>query len=493
MWWGFSPALDLLDEYGPPKPGTSDEGNKEEERAQAPEVTEATESGDAPEASESGDKVTYNMLLVGQYDNRHVLKTLAQKYRHHGDVTVKMYVVEPLLENVARDLMFVTLALEPPENMGLAEKTRTFMELYGNTLIRPSANNYLKKVSARLMHMITNFNYAATILPSVSLDSLKYKERDQLETIFKYWGSEDNTFDIINAWDQRIRKALGQRYDLRVGVFDWDYHMRYRPYGADVLSAYEYKKFRERGMSFYYEDTDPSIPNRSILSGICSSGSKVNTFGYMGDIVTGPYVAFGFDCEDEEMLKKVNGYNKKTCTDITERNVMRIFHEIQNRNPFVPIVVEEEATTPVVVVEDTSKNLKISRQESSRNLGSSSARMRDLNDTYTSVPIDQCEVIFLPTTALKDYPLKPHFENFFDFIYMPQQMVFKHFTTDILKMFKPKSKILVDTPKYALNFRKEDLEKFKNDLEELMAQCNCEPISSYDFKKDEFVRFQVVK
>ena len=29
--------------------------------------------------------------------------------------------------------------------------------------------------------------------------------------------------------------------------------------------------------------------------------------GYYGDIVTSPYVSFGVQCDDKEMLKKANG------------------------------------------------------------------------------------------------------------------------------------------------------------------------------------------
>jgi dynein assembly factor 3 len=56
----------------------------------------------------------------------------------------------------------------------------------------------------------------------------------------------------------------------------------------------------------------------------------------MGDIVTGPFLAYGLDCEDKDMLRLVNGVHSKRTADIAERNVYRMMHELLFRQPFNP-------------------------------------------------------------------------------------------------------------------------------------------------------------
>lgn len=464
MWWGFSEALDLTDELS--------------------DISCQSKSGD-------DGKKTFNVLLIGQYDGRHTLKTIAQKYRHDENISLNIYLYEPLLENVARQLLFTTLALEPEDHLGIAEKTLFFMELYGNTLIRPATKKYLTTVSKRLLNVVTNINYGKEILPSICLNSLKYKERDQLEIIFKYWAKNDNSFNIVTAWDERLRKDLGIRYDARSGLIDWDYHMRYHCFGADSLKLQEYKRFRERGISFYFEDTDPCIPNTTLASVIFASGSKILSYGYMGDITTGPYPAYGFSCEDENMLKKVNGQIPKTATDITERNLMRIFFEIQNQKPFTPSADDDQQCVPVVY-QDTSSNLKI-MPNAENEPKTDQIRIKDACDVYKSLETNNCKLKFLPTNALRDYTNKLEYENLFDLVYISQTMVLKHLKPETVNMFKPSGKVIIDTPKFLLNYRKEALETFKNNLETLMKNCQCKLIGSYDSESNEFVRFRVEK
>lgn len=461
MWWGFSEALDLSSEI-------------------------ENCSDNHGENNQNTDK---NVLLIGQFDGRHILKTIAQKYEHSDNLQLNFFVHEPLLENVARQLLFITLALEPQEHVGIAEKTIFFLELYGNSLLRPATKKYLNKVSKRLLNFVTNNDYAEKILPNVSIQNLKYKEKDQLEVIFKYWAANDNNFDIQTCWNERVRKELGVRYDARFGVFDWDYHMRYHPFGADSLKIQEYKRFREKGLAFYFEDTCPCIPNNTLASAIFASGSKVLSYGYLGDITTGSYPAYGFKCKDKDMFKKINGQTSKSATNITERNVMRMFYEILHKKSFIPPDEINEGPA-AVLMEDTLGCLKITENDSLQ-FESKQIRIKDACEVYESLSTNNSKIIFLPTTALKEYVNKQQYERFFDLVFVSQAMVLKHIKPEIFKMFKPNCKIIIDTPKYLLNYRKENLETFKNDLEALMSSCHCKPVTEYDPNQDEFVHFKL--
>lgn len=202
MLWGYGPAVDILAEIADVKPLNSQE--------------------------------ELNILIIGASDGRHVLQTIS-KYYTHPRRKVNFYVTEVLLEMVARQLLLFLTALEPPDKLGLFEKTRLFMELYGNTLVRPNTSKYLVKMAYQLVYMVTDETYLARRLPLVSICNMKYTERDNLETIFQFWAKV--RFDnVIKLWDGRIRQSLGARYDNKEGVFDWDYYMRLKeiPEGSRI-------------------------------------------------------------------------------------------------------------------------------------------------------------------------------------------------------------------------------------------------------------------
>jgi len=104
-------------------------------------------------------------------------------------------------------------------------------------------------------------------IPLLSLDNLKYKERDYLENVFKFWQQPKTRFPISHYWDQRVRQHLGTRYDSRVGVFDWDYHMKLRSCGAEHITSREYKGWRNSGVAFTWLETEVTEPNLTLATG----------------------------------------------------------------------------------------------------------------------------------------------------------------------------------------------------------------------------------
>lgn len=48
-------------------------------------------------------------------------------------------------------MLLLHLVLEAPENVGLQEKTETFLEIFGNSLIREQTNDY---IANRATHFI---------------------------------------------------------------------------------------------------------------------------------------------------------------------------------------------------------------------------------------------------------------------------------------------------------------------------------------------------
>lgn len=64
---------------------------------------------------------------------------------------------------------------------GLQEATRYYLEIFGNTLVRPGSAKYLVKHSNQLADIPTN----SIDCPWLNLEKFKHKDKDQLETIFK--------------------------------------------------------------------------------------------------------------------------------------------------------------------------------------------------------------------------------------------------------------------------------------------------------------------
>lgn len=165
MFWGLTPALDLLNEL-------QENGNKKDE---------------------------VNILIVGGTDCRHVLQTVARRYRYEKR-KINFFLMEAVMENVAKQLLMLRIALEPEEELAMARKTRTFMELYGNSFVRPAVAKYLKAEALELVRMITDLDYMKQAMSSVSLD-LRFKDRDYMEYVYKFWAGSDE-FNIQDCWDK---------------------------------------------------------------------------------------------------------------------------------------------------------------------------------------------------------------------------------------------------------------------------------------------------
>lgn len=135
-------------------------------------------------------------------------------------------------------MLFLHLALESPLNLGLQEKTDAFLELFGNSLLRPQTRDYLTRFSNLAIRLVTDVDFAAHKFPAIDLSALKFKERDFLEAILKFWREADVTkFPVHDLWDGRNRQYLETRYDHRKNVFDWDYNMKLTVKDAKVING----------------------------------------------------------------------------------------------------------------------------------------------------------------------------------------------------------------------------------------------------------------
>lgn len=61
----------------------------------------------------------------------------------------------------------------------------------------------------------------------VSFDSLRFKERDEIEEIFSSY-LKRHPFDMEKLRDHRLRHHFADRYDFRRNAVDWDYQFGIR-------------------------------------------------------------------------------------------------------------------------------------------------------------------------------------------------------------------------------------------------------------------------
>lgn len=450
MFWGISPALDLQEEY-----------------------------------LKNGDNNAYelNFLVIGGGDGRHLLKTLAQAYRHSRRY-MNIFVVDGCPELIARQLLLLSMSLEKTKQIGLLEKTRRYLEIYGNILLRPSTSRYLIAKSRQLINMITNPNYMNMLMPFVSIEQMKYRERDYIEQLLTFWTTgNSNQFNACDLWDQRLRHSLGVRYDTRFGVYDWDYHMRLKELASQICYP-EYKHFREHGVAFTWLETEVCRPNVTVAAGVYKCGERFLHRGYLGDLVSSPYIGYGLTCEDEEMLKaEKHGVNHKRSTDVAERNVMRMLYELENKEKFDPATMNIVNDRNLGMVVLANIDAKISE-----NGPEAPIALRENRDTY--IDLDYGKVHFLSLSALEHYPHKPQFQGLFHGIFVGHN-VLARVKPSVWSMARDNALVIMESRKYVIEQRKENINAYGEQIQQAAAAAQCDEIEPFDPTKDDFAKFLI--
>lgn len=114
----------------------------------------------------------------------------------------------------------------------------------------------------------------------VEWDTLKFKDRDEIEDVFSSW-LKCHVFDIEKMRDQRMRGFYKERYDFRKNLVDWDYSMGIKDF-AKHMNMREYKDWRLQGIAFETRLAVGNIPNRTLNSFI--EGKSVSN-----DLINGTF------------------------------------------------------------------------------------------------------------------------------------------------------------------------------------------------------------
>ncbi|XP_051174568.1 dynein axonemal assembly factor 3 isoform X3 [Leptopilina boulardi] len=227
MWWGISPPLDLQEEI------------------------KKTDSNDLLE-----------FLIVGESDARHVIKTISSLYKHPRR-KLKFHIIEATIEQINRSILFLSTCLET--NLGLQEATCYYLDILGNTLLRSATAKFLIQRAKKLSQIPTK-NIQC---PWLNLEFLRHRDKDQIESIFRFW--------------------------------------------------------RENGIAFTWIEGEPSRSNPTLISNIIPEGKGFLHFAYLGDIKNGPFFTWALN---EDYTNK-----KLRSTDVAEKEVMRSIYEIREKAP----------------------------------------------------------------------------------------------------------------------------------------------------------------
>ncbi|XP_043082250.1 dynein axonemal assembly factor 3-like [Puntigrus tetrazona] len=436
-WWGFGPARDLL---------SSDPGR---ERLHG----------------------ELDVLLVGSADPRHILKTITGL---RNTDALHVWVIENSMEVVARQLLLLYLSLLTPVNMSLHKKTEVFLEVFGNSEIRKETDEMLKHAAAQLSLSIGNaLSSDSHSHPCLDTSLLKFKERDELVRIFKLWERPPSgPASARKAWDVRVRGHLGTRYDSRLGCFDWDLTMKLHQSGCGVISKHQYVKWRESGVAFEMREGLYQTANQSLLSTrvFKRRGDRVAVRGYWGDIVSSPYLSFGVETENKDLLKKQNNQHMKTAQDISQVNLQELFECLVTRgssllnkdepNPSSSCQSEESLVTEEKILNDPASQTRTEPEQQTREL--------DLLD------VSGVKVSFLSPDSLGKLPLKNKYKNMFNTVFCSASMVHQ-LDSSLREITAPDAALVIELAKHLLDLSKEQVSGFADRVKEIAGDSGFVP------------------
>ncbi|XP_059168514.1 dynein axonemal assembly factor 3-like isoform X2 [Physella acuta] len=442
--------------------------------------------------------------------------------------------------------------LENQQNYGLQEKTELFLEVYGNTLVRRQTSQYIEKMAHELILMVTDFEYMAKKLAFINLTQLKYKERDYLEGILKFWRNKEKKypFEISKCWDLRLRQLLGVRYDSRLNVFDWDYNMELIERGGSIVYIRQYKDWRDTGVAFKIREGTYDVPNRTLASAMVFKldGERFPRRGYWGDMLVSPYITFGVETEEKSFYKKQNNNHIKTAEDVSEFNITSLFYEFTNKQKYqlpqpepqteksseapklqeITEEDEEEQTTAEdgqselendvdkeknniakdvelmdkkEAVGDTNDSNSLQHdQEPQENVDNLDKKEINCNDNKSStssetekddhewMPLEDVEVVFLPMAGIEELMKKAKYNKLFNVVYFSNSMV-HHLKPDLANIFADRCSVILETALFMLDIKKNTVQEFVKKISQMAEAAGCKPLEAWDDLQDSYIKF----
>lgn len=436
MLWGFSEACDLYQEY-------IKHINNGHQKQNDTEV---------------------NILLFGSSDPRHILKSIAKSYQNH--IKINFFVLEGCPALIARQILLLSIALEPTDLLSLSTRTHLFLDVYGNTLLRSTSNGYIHSKAKHLQKCITDLSFAERMLSTFDFSHLKYIERDYIENVFDFWREKDgNRFDVSKCWVQQIQKSLKHRFDTRQGVYDWDHQMRLKDNGAHQICSQEYKHWRETGIAFTFPEYRQSHANKTFA---IQPSNHTTARSYVGDMTVGPFCTFGLSCIDSSLLRSQHGQNEYRATDISERNLFELFYEIHDQKPFNADIFAAHRLGMTKI--DTGKLIDANQREFDEH------GLKQFDKPVIATPY--VHVRFLSMSDAQHLINGDKFQTYFDIVFVGRNYL-PILKKDFAQTFRPNALILFETAQLSVQ-RKPDIAEFLMKIRNFAREMNLNSISNFN-------------
>lgn len=429
MLWGHSEALNLFEQYVKPEESPAE----------------------------------LNILSFGASDPRHIMKTLAKCHQHQTKLHI--YVLEGCPALIARQMILLSISLEPSHLLTLSTRAHLFMDVYGNALIRATSMAYIDRKAKHLIKCVTDLNFNDKMQPIFDLTHLKFVERDCLESVLSFWREkEQNIFNISNLWMQRLRESLRDRYDSREGAFDWDLQMHLKENGGHQICSQEYSHWRETGIAFTFPEYHQSHANKTFAL----QPSKPNGGGYVCDMTVGPFSAFGLSCNNSTLLKSNYGRNEYRASDISEYNLMDMLYEIHEQKPPDPnsLIIHKLGMTKII----TGKIIETKPTEFDE------AVFKEFNEPL--IETHQMKVTFLSMNDAQTLCEGKTFNEYFDIVFVGRNY-FSILKKEFSNIFAANASILFETASLS-NLRKPEISEFLTKIRDLAKQMNLTAISKFN-------------
>lgn len=433
MFWGFSEAIDLYEEYAKYVKNSEDESTE------------------------------VNILLFGSSDPRHIIKSIARSYTHK--VKVHFFVLEGCPALIARQMILLSIALEGADVLTLPTRTHLFMDIYGNSLIRSTSFGYINSKAKHFIKCVTDLDFNEQMQPIFDFSYLKFIERDFLENVFSFW-RENGTkqFDISKCWMERIRQSLKERFDSRQGIYDWHLQMRLKENGAHQICTQEYNHWRETGVAFTFPEYRQSHANKTFAT---QSSNGVHANEYVGDITVGPFCTFGLSCSDQNLLKSNYGQNEYRATDISERNIFELLYEIQEQHQpdLAAFSLHRLGATKIDVGKTISSEAEFFETD-----------LRNFNKPL--IATNRVRVSFLSINDAQFLTDGKKFRKHFDVVFVGR-IYFPLLKEDFSEVFKPGALVLFETGQLSVDRKPEIADSIKK-IREFARSLNLQPISHFN-------------
>ncbi|XP_057337778.1 dynein axonemal assembly factor 3 homolog [Microplitis mediator] len=416
----------------------------------------------------SDDNEPLEILTVGSKDPRHIIKTLASSSVNPRQF-INFHVVESSLEPIARSILLLHICLQ--KDLGLQVASRYYLEVLGNTLLTPATAKYLTKTIYQLISVITQ----TTPCPWISIETLKYKDKDLIEAIFKFWvRAICEGVPVVKYWDQRIRKLLGTRYDYRDGAFDWDFHMILKEKNIPHLTAQEYRFWRNNGIAFTWLETEPARSNPTLISNVTPYKQGFIHSAYAGDITNGPYLTF--DAEEADDKKKLR------ATDAAEGQIIKLFYQIRMQELCPDDIIAAHRDKSVLNGTLVTEMPDIDIEQESWVVKKS-----DKSEFSSWIDVPQAKVIYHSASSFIKYKNKREWLDKFDVVFVAHNMI--NHLENIKPLMKENGVLIVESRRFLVEARKKELEEFANELKKIADEIGIKLLEPFNPNDDNFARF----